>query len=179
MLFRSDVENSIEEDQDLLEEDQYSDIDLKEDDVESLDLPIDNNVNNEINLDNLEQNQDIENSIEDQYEEQYNEIDENDNQLEELDNMKNTYVEQVQDEEKKSMIYESTLARTSKALEKLTNAKNIIGKASNFTQSDEMLKIAAQIMEPKIERWINSYLPDIVEKIVQEEIKKIVPKIED
>ena len=76
------------------------------------------------------------------------------------------------------MIYESTLARTSKAIEKLTNAKNAVNYASKITQGSEMQQIAAQIMEPKIERWINENLPDIVEKIVAQEIKKITTKFD-
>jgi len=32
------------------------------------------------------------------------------------------------------------------------------------------------LMEPKLEKWLNDNLPELVENIVREEIEKIVPK---
>jgi len=31
-------------------------------------------------------------------------------------------------------------------------------------------------MEPRLEKWLNENLPNLVEKIVREEIRKIIPK---
>jgi len=102
----------------------------------------------------------------------YQDLAETNQQIEKINNSRSNI------DHNSSMIYESTLARTSKAIEKLTNAKNAVNYASKITQGNEMQQIAAQIMEPKIERWINENLPDIVEKIVTHEIKKITAKFD-
>jgi cell pole-organizing protein PopZ len=37
-------------------------------------------------------------------------------------------------------------------------------------------KIAIEAMMPKIEEWLNNNLSELVEKIVREEISKIIPQ---
>jgi cell pole-organizing protein PopZ len=38
------------------------------------------------------------------------------------------------------------------------------------------VELATHLMEPKLEKWLNEHLPELVEQIVREEIKKIIPK---
>lgn len=71
---------------------------------------------------------------------------------------------------------EVTVKQTTDSVKKLIDAKNIISGVSSFSQSPVLAELATQLLEPKLEKWLNSNLPDLVEKIVREEIKKIIPK---
>ncbi len=74
------------------------------------------------------------------------------------------------------IIYDSTLRQTSDSIKKLLDAKNVVSGISSFSQGSAFAELAMQLMEPKMEKWLNEHLPDLVEKIVREEIKKIIPK---
>ena len=56
-------------------------------------------------------------------------------------------------------------------------AKNLVNSVGKFSQDETLTKIAMNLMEPKLEKWLNDNLPSLVENIVREEIEKIVPKI--
>jgi cell pole-organizing protein PopZ len=78
--------------------------------------------------------------------------------------------------EKSSVIYDSTVRQVNDSVKKLVDAKNVISGISNFSQSPAFSELAINLMEPKLEKWLNQNLPDLVEKIVREEIKKMIPK---
>jgi hypothetical protein len=76
------------------------------------------------------------------------------------------------------LINEETLQQTTKSIKKLIDANNIVQGIKGFTdQNDSSLsELAVQLMDARLERWLNEHLPDLVEKIVREEIKKIISK---
>jgi len=78
--------------------------------------------------------------------------------------------------EKKSLLNEATIQQTTDSVKKLLDAKNVISGISNFSQSPILAELATQLLEPKLERWLNENLSELVEKVVREEIKKIIPK---
>jgi len=62
------------------------------------------------------------------------------------------------------------------SIKKLVDAKNVVSGVTSFSKSEAFGDIAAQLMEPRLEKWLNENLPNLVEKIVREEIRKIIPK---
>ncbi len=80
-----------------------------------------------------------------------------------------------QESEPSKMLNEVTVMRATESIKKLIDAKNVVAGISNFSQSSAFPELAIQLMEPKLERWLNENLPHLVEKIVREEIKKIIP----
>jgi cell pole-organizing protein PopZ len=75
------------------------------------------------------------------------------------------------------LLSEHTISRTHDSIKRLMNAHNAVSSVSSFSKNSEALSdIALNIMEPKIEDWLNRNLPSLVENIVREEIKKILPK---
>lgn len=73
-------------------------------------------------------------------------------------------------------ISDVTVAKATDSIKKLIDAKNVVNGISAFSQSPAFAEIAVQLMEPKLEKWLNDNLPELVENIVREEIKKIIPK---
>jgi hypothetical protein len=76
----------------------------------------------------------------------------------------------------KPILHEDVILQSSNSIQKLLDAKSMMSGISNFMQSPYPIEIAVQLMEPKLERWINENLAQIVEKVVREEISKIIPK---
>jgi cell pole-organizing protein PopZ len=52
----------------------------------------------------------------------------------------------------------------------------MVNSVGNFTQNPMLSELALQLMEPKLEKWFHENLPQMVERIVAEEIRKIIPK---
>ncbi|MES2961965.1 MAG: DUF2497 domain-containing protein [Pseudomonadota bacterium] len=77
---------------------------------------------------------------------------------------------------KSNGIYDSTLRQVGDSVRKLVDAKNVVSGISTFSQGPAFVELATHLMEPKLEKWLNEHLPDLVEQIVREEIKKIIPK---
>jgi cell pole-organizing protein PopZ len=77
---------------------------------------------------------------------------------------------------KDGLINESTAAQASDSIKRLIDAQNVVGGITQFSQSSAFAELATQIMEPKLEKWLNENLPQMVEKIVREEIRKLIPK---
>lgn len=76
-----------------------------------------------------------------------------------------------------SLLHNETLHDTSQSIRKLIDAKNIVRGIKNFSHDGGSFnELAVQLMEPKLEKWLNENLPNLVEQIVREEISKIVPK---
>lgn len=75
-----------------------------------------------------------------------------------------------------SLIHDATIVQTTESVKRLIDAKNIVSGITALSQSPTLQELAIQLMEPKLERWLNDNLPQVVEKIVREEIKKIIPK---
>ncbi len=76
----------------------------------------------------------------------------------------------------KSQAYQATVRQVNDSVKKLIDAKNLVSGVSNFTQDPALVGLAVQLMEPKLEKWLNENLPNLVETVVREEIKKIIPK---
>lgn len=85
-------------------------------------------------------------------------------------------IEEKIDDLKPATGYESTVRQVSDSVKKLIDAKNVVSGISNFSQSPALAELALHLMEPKIEKWFNDNLPELVEKVVREEIKKMIPK---
>ncbi len=75
-----------------------------------------------------------------------------------------------------NLIREETVYQASNSMKKLMEAKNLVNNVGKFSQDETLTKIAMNLMEPKLEKWLNDNLPALVENIVREEIEKIVPK---
>ena len=75
-----------------------------------------------------------------------------------------------------NLIKEETFYQASNSMKKLMEAKNLVNNIGKFSQDESLTKIAMNLMEPKLEKWLNDNLPELVENIVREEIEKIVPK---
>jgi cell pole-organizing protein PopZ len=74
------------------------------------------------------------------------------------------------------IINEETMVKTTESVKKLIDAKNMMNSVGNFTQNPMLSELALQLMEPKLEKWFHENLPQMVERIVAEEIRKIIPK---
>jgi len=75
-----------------------------------------------------------------------------------------------------SILKQKTVVQASDSIKKLLDAKNVVSTVASFAKSDNFNEMALQLMEPKLEKWLNENLPSLVEKIVREEINKIIPK---
>ncbi len=75
-----------------------------------------------------------------------------------------------------SIVNQTTATNVSDSIKKLVDAKNVVSGVTSFSKSEAFADIAAQLMEPRLEKWLNEHLPALVEQIVREEIKKIIPK---
>jgi cell pole-organizing protein PopZ len=77
--------------------------------------------------------------------------------------------------EKRGLVLdESTVKQTTDSVKKLLDARNVVSGIANFSQSPVLAELAMQMLEPKLEKWLNENLSQMVETIVREEIKKIV-----
>jgi len=76
-----------------------------------------------------------------------------------------------------NLIHEETIYQASNSMKKLMEAKNLVNNIGNFARDETLTKIAINLMEPKLEKWLNDNLPSMVENIIREEIEKIVPKV--
>jgi cell pole-organizing protein PopZ len=74
------------------------------------------------------------------------------------------------------LIHQETIYQANDSIKKLIEAKNMIKNVNNFAQNETLSKIAISLMEPKLEKWLNENLPNMVENIVRQEIDKIMPK---
>ncbi len=105
----------------------------------------------------------------------------NDKNFFEQDIPKNSQTEQPAADDsasskKESLIGEPAAAQASDAIKRLIDAQNVVSGIAQFSQSSAFSELATQLMEPKLEKWLNENLPQMVEKIVREEIKKLIPK---
>ncbi len=81
----------------------------------------------------------------------------------------------VSAKEDTTLMNQETVMQTTQSIKKLIDAKNVVAGISSFSQSPALQDLATQLMEPKLEKWLNENLAQVVEKIVREEIKKIIP----
>ncbi len=88
--------------------------------------------------------------------------------------LKDSQIQVIQN--KSSMLSDETVSQAQDSIKRLVDAKKVVSGISTFSKSPALAELAVEIMEPKLERWINEHLPEVVENIVREEIKKIIPK---
>jgi hypothetical protein len=74
----------------------------------------------------------------------------------------------------KDMIHDSTTKKVADSMKKLVDVKSILSGVSSLSQSPALFELAVQLMEPKLEEWLNENLPDLVEKVIREEIEKLL-----
>lgn len=74
------------------------------------------------------------------------------------------------------IIHETTARQTTDSIKRLLDAKNMISGISTFSKNPELSEIAMNLLEPKLEKWCNENLAELVEKVVREEIAKLIPK---
>ena len=98
--------------------------------------------------------------------------------IDSLDNIEEDFAENSKLEKiSHNLIHEETIYQSTNSIKKLMEAKNIVKKVNDSFANDELLnKIAMNLMEPKLEKWLNDNLPNLVEEIVRQEIEKIIPK---
>lgn len=70
-------------------------------------------------------------------------------------------------------ISDSALNKSQTSIEKLQQVKQVVDSAHSLADID-FEAIAVKLMNAKLEKWFNDNLPELVEKIVREQIKKIV-----
>jgi cell pole-organizing protein PopZ len=75
-----------------------------------------------------------------------------------------------------NILHDDTIMQATDSVKKLIDAKNVVSGISNFAQSPALRDLAAEMIEPKLEKWLNDNLAELVESVVREEIKKILPK---
>lgn len=75
-----------------------------------------------------------------------------------------------------NLIHEEVAYQANNSIKKLIEAKNLVNSVNNFVHDQVLTKIAVNLLEPKLEKWLNENLPNLVEEIVKQEIEKIVPK---
>jgi cell pole-organizing protein PopZ len=74
------------------------------------------------------------------------------------------------------LIKEQTAFSISKSIDKLTEAQQTLSNVNKITQDENLKRLLQEMIEPKLEQWLNNNLPDLVEKIVQTEIEKLFDK---
>lgn len=77
-----------------------------------------------------------------------------------------------------SLISNDLAKKTAQSISKLIGAKNTVNNVNKFVNGEDILEIASRLMEPKIEKWLEDNLPDIVERAVEKEIARIIEKSE-
>ena len=74
------------------------------------------------------------------------------------------------------MLKQEVIDSASQSINKLITASNIAKSMEEMANQVDIEKIAIEAMMPKIEEWLNNNLSELVEKIVREEISKIIPQ---
>ncbi|MBM5782293.1 MAG: DUF2497 domain-containing protein [Pelagibacterales bacterium] len=178
-----ETSNNIEDDE-LSEFDLDDDILLENDSKESFEKEKLAKSDNEIDLGNYESDEEEDDEDEILFEEsgdklknvQNNDVSANtsNNKFEVMNKTSNT-----QSSYSMPLITKDTLHQTTESIRKLMDASNVVSGIKTFSQQTSFNEIALQLMEPKLEKWLNENLPELVEKIVREEISRIIPKIDE
>ena len=83
--------------------------------------------------------------------------------------------------DKNYIISNESAKRVTNSINELINStpkkQHILSHPSPTFRSGESIEdMVLSFLAPKIEQWLDKNLPSMVEKIVQEEIKKLIPK---
>jgi len=89
-----------------------------------------------------------------------------------------------QQQSKPDMISRKVMDEAQQSIKKLVQAvpkkqEMLFERSPAFRSGETIEDIVISMLRPKLEQWFNENLPLMVEKIVREEIKKIIPKHED
>ncbi len=155
-------EDSTEEDEN---EEHLSEENNEEDD---LDLDLDNSSSEE---ESTPENEEDLNADEEENEEDFDLREKEDEQTEIAE-----IVESEKYENRQSLLKQEVIDSTSQLINKLITASNIAKSMEEMANQVDIEKIAIEAMMPKIEEWLNNNLTELVEKIVREEISKIIPQ---
>ena len=155
-------EDSTEEDEN---EEHLSEESNEEDD---LDLDLDNSSSEE---ESTPENEEDLNADEEENEEDFDLREKEDEQTEIAE-----IVESEKYENRQSLLKQEVIDSTSQLINKLITASNIAKSMEEMANQVDIEKIAIEAMMPKIEEWLNNNLTELVEKIVREEISKIIPQ---
>lgn len=77
-----------------------------------------------------------------------------------------------------SLVSNDLAKKTAQSINKLIGAKNTVNNVNKFAKGEDFSEIAARLMLPKIEKWLEDNLPEIVERAVEKEIARIIEKSE-
>lgn len=77
-----------------------------------------------------------------------------------------------------SLVSNDLAKKTAQSINKLIGAKNTVNNVNKFANGEHFSEIAAKLMLPKIEKWLEDNLPEIVERAVEKEIARIIEKSE-
>ena len=96
----------------------------------------------------------------------------------------NSYQQFYQQQSKPSMISKKAMDEAQQSIKKLVQAvpkkqEMLFERSPAFRSGETIEDMVISMLKPKLEQWFNENLPVMVERIVREEIKKIVPKDED
>jgi cell pole-organizing protein PopZ len=165
-----DLEGGIDMENDDLEEDLGSqdDLDLEDSNIKDEDLDLEN--------DDLE-GVDLEEGLEDAKEEDLDSEEFNINHTSQMDSDKKAtslISDKVANEAKNSI---RDLMQTIPSIP--SKKHSVLSNAPAFRSGETLEDMVAVMMAPKLEQWMNENLPTLVEKVVRDEIKKIVPNHED
>ncbi len=101
------------------------------------------------------------------------------NQEERQNNNPNWPNGMINESMKDNLLSKQTIEKTSNSIKNLMN--NFNKKPSSDKNLDSLHTITVEqmmmsMLQPKLEEWLNANLPNLVEKIIREEIAKIIPK---
>jgi cell pole-organizing protein PopZ len=104
------------------------------------------------------------------------------NQEEQQDNNQNRQNEMpseiINQPVKDRLLSKQTIEKTSNSIKNLMNNFNKKPSDKNLDSlhTTTVEQMMMSMLEPKLEEWLNANLPNLVEKIIREEISKIIPK---
>lgn len=82
----------------------------------------------------------------------------------------------VESSKEESLISEQALEASAKALKALMSEDKTFDKVGDLETKITIEELVIRILKPELSRWLDKNLPTIVQKIVEKEIKKIMPK---
>ena len=155
------------------EEDSTKENENEEDDLD-LDLDLDNSSGEEEST--PENEEDLNTEEEDSTEENENEEDFDLKDIEDEQTKTTEIFESEKYKNRQSLLKQEVIDSASQSINKLITASNIAKSMEEMANQVDIEKIAIEAMMPKIEEWLNNNLSELVEKIVKEEISKIIPQ---
>ena len=171
--------NNINQNSTNVNDDDFDFLNVENNQEETLDIPI----NQKDNLDDLDENKQEDSDIVEENEEGRDDLDDLDEEDEEI--LTSTQQEQNQqmgsNMKSNGLLSEGNINRARNSIKELINTipkpqQFLSSQSAAFRSGETIEDMVAGILEPKLDQWLNENLPMIVERVVKEEIKKLIPK---